>query len=68
MKIQNLNCKIQTEILKFGNSYYDREIAKIDSEIYSQRKGENSQGSFGFERARKVDKRTLSKIFKTKWK
>jgi len=64
--MQISNCKMQIEILKFRNFYYGLEIAKIDSKIHSKRKGENSQRSFGFERARKVDKGTLSKIFKTK--
>jgi hypothetical protein len=39
------------------------EIAKIDSEIYSKRESENSQRGFRFGKARKVDSRTLSKIF-----
>ncbi len=64
--MQISNCKMQIEIIKFRNFYYEREIVKIDSKIYSKRKGENSQRSFRFERARKVDKGTLSKIFKTK--
>ncbi len=44
-------------------SVYGREISKKLAEIYSKRESENSQGSFGFERARKVNFRTLSKNF-----
>jgi len=61
--MQNSNYKIQIEILTFGNPYYGREIAKIDSKIYSKRKSENPQGSFEFERTRNVDTRALPKIF-----
>jgi hypothetical protein len=63
--MQILNCKMQIEILKFGNSYYGCEIAKKYSQIHSQRESEDSQGSFGFERARKIDSRVISKIFET---
>jgi len=45
---------------------YEGFFTKISKKVYSQRKGEDSQRSFRFERARKVDKGTLSKIFKTK--
>jgi hypothetical protein len=62
--MQISNWKMQIEILKFRNSYYGCEIAKKRPKIYSERKGENSQRNFRFERARKVDSRTLSKIFK----
>ena len=54
---------MQIEILKFGKPYYECEIAKIDSKIYSERKGEDPQGSLGFERTREVNKRALPKIF-----
>jgi len=42
------------------------EIAKIYQEIYSKRKGENSQGGFRFEGTRKVNSRALSEIFNKK--
>jgi hypothetical protein len=64
--MQISNCKMQIEILKFKNSYYGCEIAKKHSQIHSQREGEDSQGGFRFERARKVDSRAISKIFETK--
>jgi hypothetical protein len=63
--MQISNWKMQIEILKFRNSYYGCEIAKIHQEIYSKRESENSQGSFGFERTRKVNSGALSKIFET---
>jgi len=63
-KMQISNFKLQIGIVKFGNFYYGREITKIGQEIYSQRKGENSQRSFRFERTRKVNPTTLSKISK----
>jgi hypothetical protein len=66
IKMKNLNCKMQNEILKFENFDYEDEVAKKHSKIHSQREGENSQRGFGFKRAGKVDSRTLSKIFKTK--
>jgi hypothetical protein len=61
--MQILNCKMQNFVLKFGNSYHGGEIAKIDSKIYSEREGEDSQRNFGFKRTRKVDPRVISKIF-----
>jgi hypothetical protein len=64
--MQISNCKMQIEILKFKNSYYGCEIAKKHSQIHSKRKSEDSQRSFGFERARKVDSRVISEIFETK--
>jgi len=64
--MQISNCKMQIEILKFRNSYYGCEIAKKRPKIYSERKGENSQGSFGFKRTGKVDSRVISEIFETK--
>jgi hypothetical protein len=57
---------MQNFVLKFGNSHHGGEIAKIYQEIYSKRKSENSQRGFGFERAREVDPRVISKIFETK--
>jgi len=42
--------------------YYDRNsITKIDQEVYSKRKSENSQRNFRFERTREVDPRVISK-------
>ena len=64
--MQISNCKMQNFVLKFGNSHHGGEIAKIHQEIYSKRKSENSQRGFGFERAREVDPRVISKIFETK--
>jgi hypothetical protein len=58
---------MQIEILKFKNSYHGCEVAKIDSKIYSERKSENSQRNFGFERAGKVDPRVIPKIFEKSW-
>jgi hypothetical protein len=55
---------MQLVILKFENSYHGCEITKIDQKIHSKRESENSQGSFGFKRTRKVDSRVISKIFK----
>jgi hypothetical protein len=63
--MQISNCKMQNFVLKFGNSHHGCEIAKIHQEIYSKRESENSQGSFGFKRARKVNSGALSKIFET---
>jgi hypothetical protein len=43
-----LHCKIQLEIIKIKNYfYYEDKITKINSEIYSKRKSENSQRDFG---------------------
>jgi hypothetical protein len=66
MKMQISNCKMQSFVLKFRNFYHGCEITKIDQKIHSEREGENSQGSFGFKRTRKVDSRVISKIFKAK--
>jgi len=66
MRMQNLNCKMEIEILKFKISRHESKITEKHSKIYSQGKSENSQRSFRFESARKVDQRALSKIFKTK--
>jgi hypothetical protein len=63
--MQISNCKMQIEILKFRNSYHGCEIAKIHQEMYSKRESEDSQRSFGFERAKKVNSGALSKIFET---
>jgi hypothetical protein len=49
----------------FGLFYGEDEIAKINSQIYSKRKSENSQRNFGFERTGKVDSGVISKIFET---
>ena len=59
---------MREHFLNFDFNFHDFgfEIAKIHQEVYSEGKSENSQGSFRFERTRKVDKRTLSKIFETK--
>jgi len=57
---------MQNEILKFKNFGYENEIAKKHSQIHSQREGSDSPGDLGFERTRKVDPRTLPKIFKEK--
>jgi hypothetical protein len=55
------------KFLNLNFNFHDPEfeIAKIDSEIYSERESEDSQRSFGFERARKVNSGALSKIFET---
>jgi hypothetical protein len=55
---------MQNEILKLKNFGYENEIAKKHSQIHSQREGSDSPGDFGFEKTRKVDPRTLPKIFK----
>jgi len=64
--MQISNCKMQNFVLRLGNSHHGGETAKIDQKIYSKRESENSQRSFGFERARKVDSRVISEIFETK--
>jgi len=61
--MQISNCKMQIEILKFGNYYHGCKIAKIHQEIYSKRESENSQRNFRFERTREINSRALSKIF-----
>jgi len=59
---------VRKNFLNFDFNFYGPgfEIAKIYQEIYSKRKSENSQRGFGFERAREVDPRVISKIFETK--
>jgi len=59
---------MRKNFLNLNFDFYDPrfEIAKIDSEIYSKRKGENSPRGFRFGKARKVDPRVISKIFETK--
>lgn len=59
---------MRKNFLNFDFNFYGPgfEIAKIYQEIYSKRKSENSQRGFGFERAREVDPRVISKIFETK--
>lgn len=48
-----------------GNRYHGwkKEVVKVSAQIHSKRKSPDSPGSFGFERTRKTDKPTLSKIF-----
>lgn len=48
MQNENLKFKIIRGLNSFLNG--KKEIAKIDSEIYSTRKGSDSPGSFGFKR------------------
>ena len=62
--MQILNFKLQIGIVKIGNFYYGCEITKIDQKIHSKRESENSQRGFRFERTRKVNPTTLSKISK----
>jgi len=59
---------VRKNFLNFDFNFYGPgfEITKIHQEIYSKRKSENSQRGFGFERAREVDPRVISKIFETK--
>lgn len=51
----------------FGREIYgsQEKIAKINQEIYSSRESSDSPGSFGFERARKINSRVISKNSKT---
>jgi len=51
------------EINKFLFYYGKETYAKITSQIYQERESSDSPGSFGFERARKVDFRILSEIY-----
>jgi len=62
--MQISNFKLQIGIVKIGNFYYGGEITKIDQKIHSKRESENSQRGFRFERTRKVNPTTLSKISK----
>jgi len=54
---------MQIEFLKTIIFYHGCKIAKIDSKVHSKGESEDSQRSFRFKRARKVDQRALSKIF-----
>ncbi len=53
--MQNSNCKMQNEILKFKIFRYEKETSEKPKKIYSSRKGSDSPGSFGFEKARRIN-------------
>ena len=66
MKMQNSNCKMRNENLKFKIfespeilAYGGKEIAKIYQKVYQEREGEDSPGGFGFERTGKTNSRAL---------
>jgi len=70
MKMQNSNCKMRNENLKFKIfespeilAYGGKEIAKIYQKVYQEREGEDSPGGFGFKRARRINFKTLSRNF-----
>lgn len=54
-KIQNSNCKMQNENLKFKIFRYEQEATEKFTEIYSFREGANSAGGFGLERTGKIN-------------
>lgn len=58
IKIQILNCKMQnqnlkSEIFKKEFFYGFEKVAQINQEIYQERKGEDSSGSFRFGKAKR---------------
>jgi hypothetical protein len=61
MQNENVKFKIQKEKVFYGLE----NITKVDQKIYQKRKSEDSQRNFGFEKTRRRNQKTLSKIFKT---
>jgi hypothetical protein len=55
MQNENVKFKIQKEKVFYGLE----KIAKINQKIYQKRKSEDSPGSFGFERTRRRNQKTL---------
>jgi len=51
--------KMQNEILKFKIFRHEKETTEKFEEIYSQREGPDSPRSFGFERAGKINSRSI---------
>jgi len=51
--------RARNEILKFKIFGYEKEIAERYPQIYSQREGSDSPGSFGYKRARKINFRSI---------
>jgi len=61
--MENKNAKVK---IQKGKIFYGLgKIAKVNQKIYQKRESEDPQRNFGFERTRKVNSTTLSKIFKT---
>jgi len=60
MRNENLKFKIFKNFIVFLDG--EEKIAKVNSQIYSQGKGEDSPGSFGFKRTRKTNTGIVSKI------
>ena len=54
--MQNANCKMQNEILKFKIFRYEKETPKRCTQIYQEREGSDSPGGFGFKRTRGINK------------
>jgi hypothetical protein len=60
--MQNLNFKMENEILKFKTSgifYAKKKVAKIGSKIYQKRKSKDSPRNFRFKRTGKENSRAL---------
>ncbi len=53
--------KMSNENLKFKIFRYEKETPKRCAQIYQKREGEDSPRSFGIERTRETNSRTLSK-------
>jgi hypothetical protein len=53
--------RARNENLKFKIFRYEKETTEKSKEIYSSRKGTDSPGGFGPERARKINPRIISK-------
>ena len=74
--MQNSNCKMPNETSNFKTLkkinppilYAKEKTFQKPSQIYSQRKGENSSGGFGCKKAGGINLATLSKISKTNFK
>lgn len=64
--MENSNCKMQNEILKFKIFRYEEETPEIIAEIYSKREGSDSPGSFRYKRTGETNFGIISKILKTR--
>jgi hypothetical protein len=54
MKNYNLKFKVLNSLKTVLN--YEKEVAKVNSKIYSQGESKDSPGGFGFKRTRKANK------------
>jgi len=53
--MQNANCKMQNENVKFKIFGYEKEITEKSKKVYQEGKGSDSPGGFELERTREIN-------------